>query len=91
MNYAVAYDIADNKVRKKVSELLEEYGVRVNYSVFEIKINKRNLKKLLSKILELIDKKDDSIRFYHICKNCEMKSFEVCDKPDIFENLDFFI
>jgi len=36
MHYVVAYDITNDKRRKKLSDLLETYGVRVNYSVFEI-------------------------------------------------------
>ena len=35
MNYLITYDIEDDKRRKKISDLLEGYGVRVNYSVFE--------------------------------------------------------
>jgi CRISPR-associated protein Cas2 len=91
MNYVIGYDITDNKRRKKVSDLLEGYGVRVNYSLFEVKITKTNLKKLLLQILKIVDKKEDSIRFYHICKNCESKSFEVCDNIGLFEEKEFFI
>jgi CRISPR-associated protein Cas2 len=91
MNYVIGYDITDNKRRKKVSDLLEGYGVRVNYSLFEVKITKTNLKKLLLQILKIVDKKEDSIRFYHICKNCEEKSFEVCDNIGLFEEKEFFI
>ena len=43
MLYVVAYDIANDKRRKKVSEHLDKYGVRVNYSVYEIKLNKTKL------------------------------------------------
>jgi len=39
MHYVVAYDITNDKRRKKLSDLLETYGVRVNYSVFEIELN----------------------------------------------------
>jgi CRISPR-associated protein Cas2 len=91
MNYVIGYDISDDKRRKKVSDLLEGYGVRVNYSLFEVKITKTNLKKLLLKLLDIVDKKEDSVRFYHICKNCEEKSFEVCNNINIFENREFFI
>ena len=31
----IAYDIVDDKHRTKISKLLEGYGERVNYSVFE--------------------------------------------------------
>ena len=93
MNYLVAYDITNDKNRKKLGDILEEFGYRVNKSVFEIKLNKTKLKKLLNKIddKKLIDKKQDSVRFYHICENCAPKSFEICNKPDIFEDVELFI
>jgi CRISPR-associated protein Cas2 len=34
--YIVAYDIPSNRRRKKVSDILEGYGRRVQYSVFEL-------------------------------------------------------
>jgi CRISPR-associated protein Cas2 len=93
MNYLIAYDMPNNKKRKKLGELLEKYGTRVNYSVFECEINKTKLKNLL-KLLEeekLIDKKTDSIRFYHLCQNCIPKSFELCKGDGIFQKQEFFI
>ncbi len=93
MNYLITYDIENNKNRKKLSDLLETYGVRVNYSVFECELNKTKLNKLLRQIEEekLLDKNIDSLRYYHLCKNCIPKSFEVCKRGDIFEEIDMFI
>lgn len=93
MNYLVTYDILDDKRRKKLSDILECYGFRVNYSVFEITLNQTKLNRLKKQIfdLDLIDKKTDSIRFYHICQNCLPKSFELSDKLQIFESKELFI
>ncbi|WP_418179153.1 CRISPR-associated endonuclease Cas2 [Aliarcobacter lanthieri] len=91
MKYLVTYDIENNKRRKKLSDELEAYGYRVNYSVFECELNKTKLKKLIQKIEELVDKKSDSVRFYHLCENCIPKSFELCQREEIFETKDFFI
>lgn len=93
MYYLIAYDIENNKNRKKISDLLECYGYRVNYSVFECELNKTKLKKLLNEIEEkkYIDKKYDSLRFYHICKNCIPKSFEFSNRSEIFEEKELFI
>ena len=93
MNYVIAYDISNNKRRKKLSDLLETYGTRVNYSVFEVELNDTKYKKLLKEIEEkkLIHKKYDSLRIYHICQNCLPKCIEVsnmpppfCSKRDVF-------
>ncbi|MFN3916991.1 MAG: CRISPR-associated endonuclease Cas2 [Flavobacteriales bacterium] len=39
----VAYDISKNKTRTQFSKFLEKYGVRVQFSVFEIQNSKRIL------------------------------------------------
>jgi CRISPR-associated protein Cas2 len=62
----VCFDIQDDKKRRIVGELLEEYGIRVQRSVFEIEISKARLNNLIEKIAKEIDKKEDSIRFYYI-------------------------
>lgn len=93
MKYLITYDIEDDKNRKKLSDLLEKYGYRVNYSVFECEVNKTKLNRIIEYIDEknLIDKKYDSLRFYHICKNCVPKSFEYSNRTDIFEEKEMFI
>ena len=89
MKYLVTYDIINDKRRKKLSDLLEGYGVRVNYSVFELELNERKREKLLYEIelKKLINKKYDSLRFYHICQNCISKSFELGNREEPFEEI----
>ena len=91
MKYLITYDIENNKRRKKVSDELEAYGYRVNFSVFECELNKTKMKNLVKKLEELIDKKKDSLRFYHVCENCIPKSFELCNREEIFEKREYFI
>ena len=91
MKYLITYEIENNKRRKKVSDELEEYGYRVNFSVFECELNKTKMKNLVKKLEELIDKKKDSLRFYHVCENCVPKSFELCNREEIFEKREYFI
>ena len=91
MKYLITYDIENNKRRKKVSDELEAYGYRVNFSVFECELNKTKMKNLVKKLEELIDKKKDSLRFYHVCENCVPKSFELCNREETFEKKEYFI
>lgn len=91
MKYLITYDIEDDKKRKKISDELEAFGYRVNYSVFECELNQSKLNKLKEKLEDLVDKKYDSLRFYHICENCAPKSFELCQKKEIFKKEEFFI
>ena len=93
MKYVVTYDISNDKRRTKLADLLSTYGFRVNYSVFEIELNKSKREKLLYEIQlkKLINKKYDSLRFYHLCENCVSKSFDVGDRADAFELPNMFI
>ena len=36
--YVISYDISENKIRNKVAKILEGYGKRIQYSVFECDI-----------------------------------------------------
>ena len=74
-------------VNKQAKLLLGTYGDRVNYSVFEIELSEAKREKLLHEIelKKLINKKYDSLRFYHLCENCVPKSFDVGNREDPFE------
>jgi len=63
MKYLVTYDIANDKRRTKLADILSEYGARVNYSVFEIELNETKKERLLTEITlkKLINKKYDSL------------------------------
>jgi len=73
MNYIIAYDIEKQKARTKVSKKLEAFGLRVQLSVFECEINKKELKKLKDEIEELINSNSDSVMFIYNCKTCSEK------------------
>jgi len=89
MKYVVCFDISDDKKRKIVSEMLEEFGIRVQRSVFEIEINKTYLKKLLSKIKKNIDK-FDSVRFYSMHSDTIKKSIYLGAGSEPFDGEDVY-
>ena len=92
MNYLVTYDISDDKHRTKLSTTLDEYGHRVNYSVYECSLTQREQRILLEQIESLqIVGRYDSIRFYHICKNCIDKSFEIGRSDEPFAPKELFV
>jgi len=64
MKWLVCFDIKDDKKRRVIAAMLEEYGIRVQRSVFEIEISRSSLKKLTEKIEKDIDRFEDSVRFY---------------------------
>jgi CRISPR-associated protein Cas2 len=68
----ISYDISDDGNRKKVANIIADYGMRVQYSVFECLIDVKTLEKLIVMLAPLIEG-SDSIRIYHICEACLKK------------------
>ena len=69
----IVYDIAETKRRNKVVKLLEKYGVRINYSVFECMLTSLQKEKLLVKLTSIVVAKEDQIAVYPICVDCYSK------------------
>ncbi|MDR0835661.1 MAG: CRISPR-associated endonuclease Cas2 [Tannerella sp.] len=69
----VAYDVAEDKRRSWIVKVLEKYGVRVNYSVFECMFTETQYAKVQQMLDEKINKKEDTIIYYPICVNCFTK------------------
>lgn len=69
----VAYDIKNDKRRNKVAKILEKYGVRINFSVFECLFTEVQYSKATQLIENKINKHEDSVVYYPICVNCFTK------------------
>ena len=66
----VAYDIASNRRRKKVSDRLCRDGNRVNLSVFEVLVTQSDFKRLQADINNLIKAGTDTVIYYPMCLDC---------------------
>ena len=74
MGYVViSYDISDDRKRRRVANLLLDYGKRVQYSVFECRIDAKTLDKIIA-LLKPFAEGNDSIRVYQICETCLKKA-----------------
>jgi CRISPR-associated protein Cas2 len=65
----ITYDVnteteAGKKRLRKVSKMCQNYGQRVQNSVFECLIDNTCLRQLQATLEDLIDKEHDSLRFY---------------------------
>lgn len=67
----ISYDISEDRSRTKVAKLLEDHGVRVQYSVFECLLDEATLSRLRLQLQDLIDYETDSIRIYRLCRRCQ--------------------
>jgi CRISPR-associated protein Cas2 len=71
MMVLITYDVstetdAGKKRLRKVAKQCENYGQRVQNSVFECIIDPARLKQLQANLERLIDKDKDSLRFYYL-------------------------
>jgi CRISPR-associated protein Cas2 len=66
----IAYDIADDRRRQRVSTFLEDHGWRVNYSVFECDLNAREFDQLRGQLARLVNPRQDRVLFYRLCEGC---------------------
>ena len=70
MFYVISYDIPDDRRRSQLAKVLKGFGTRVQYSVFEAHLNKRQYEALKRAVERLIEPSEDSVRYYALCSAC---------------------
>jgi len=71
MFYIVSYDIPDTPRRNRVAKVLEDFGDRVQYSVFECLLDQKLLERMIERLQKVLKEEEDSLRVYTLCSNCE--------------------
>lgn len=66
----IAYDIVDDRTRRRVEKTLLDCAARVQESVFEGFFTHAGLRALRRDLAERIDPRRDAIRFYPLCGWC---------------------
>src|SRR6266851_2816763 len=66
----VAYDISDQKRLARVAKVCEDYGLRVQYSIFECRLDEDEFTDFWLKLLEEIDDDEDRMVAYKIDARC---------------------
>ena len=66
ISYDVAMDDGGQKRLRHIAKHCQDYGVRVQYSVFECDIMPGQWVVLKDKLLKVYDPDKDSLRFYHL-------------------------
>jgi CRISPR-associated protein Cas2 len=83
--HLVVYDIEDDRVRSRIATILEGYGRRVQESVFECRLELREVEELTARLKrELQRPETGEIRIYRVCSDCmdaslaigQIKSFD---------------
>lgn len=66
----VAYDIREPKRLIKIAKTCEDFGVRIQYSVFECRLEADAFDRFWNKLNEIIDPQTDRITAYKVCTAC---------------------
>lgn len=74
MKMLAVYDIADPRRLSRVAKILKDYGVRVQYSKFEIDpAGEREFERLQTRILAVIDPEEDGVKYIPLCEKCRVR------------------
>lgn len=84
----VSYDVctqtkAGARRLRKIAKACQNYGQRVQYSVFEIEVDSTRWVSLKYQLEELIDPTVDSLRFYYLGLNWKRKVEHIGAKPSV--------
>lgn len=86
----ISYDIREDKIRTRLAHRLKDFGVRVQFSVFEADITEPELKKLNQVLKEVKLGKEDSIRLYQLCEAC-LKKVTIWGSGEVTRDRDYYI
>jgi len=90
MFYIVSYDIPDDPRRTKIAKILEDFGDRVQYSVFECLLDQDLLEKMVDRLEKVVKLDEDSVRVYALCGNCE-KVIKVIGQGEVTKEEKYYI
>jgi CRISPR-associated protein Cas2 len=90
MFYIVSYDIPDTPRGTKIAKILEDFGDRVQYSVFECIIGQDLLEKMIDRLEKVVKEDEDSIGVYALCGNCE-KVIKVIGQGEVTKEEKYYI
>ena len=87
MFVVVSYDIVCDRRRYRVAKCMEDFGMRVQKSVFDCILDEKAYQKMKRKLAKLIDFEEDSIRFYRLCTRCS-RDIELLGTGTVMEEED---
>lgn len=70
MNIIVAYDISDPKRLRRVAKIMQDYGQRVQKSIFEVSLTYAVFKKMKFQIDNTINPAEDGVKYFPLCEKC---------------------
>ncbi len=90
MLIVVSYDVPNDRRRTRLAHMLKDFGQRVQYSVFECRLDAEALDRLRQRIEKITNPLEDSVRIYRLCLECEQK-MEIQGLGKVTENPDVYV
>ena len=88
--YVICFDISDKKRLRQVAIQMENFGQRVQYSIFECYLDANKLEELKSRLELIINPAEDHIRYYSICNKDKAKIL-IDGKGSIHQDADYHL
>jgi CRISPR-associated protein Cas2 len=70
MLIVVSYDVREDRRRTRLAHTLKDFGERVQLSVFECRLDERQLERLRARVAQEIELTEDTVRIYRLCGEC---------------------
>jgi CRISPR-associated protein Cas2 len=79
MRIVITYDVstltkAGRRRLRKVAQTCKNFGVRVQFSVFECSVGDRQWVRLRDRLLSILEPEEDSLRFYFLSADDALKT-----------------
>ncbi len=84
MWYVICYDVRDDRRRLRVARAIDDYGDRVQYSVFQAFLKPEHIERLTAVLKNLIDPDTDTVYIYRQCRRCR-KAVTICGRGTAFD------
>lgn len=70
MNMIVVYDIANPKRLVKTAKAMEDFGTRVQKSIFEVEAGPAIFAEMKERLEAIIDPACDGVKYFPLCRSC---------------------
>ena len=77
----VCYDIRDPKRLRRVAQLMEGHGTRVQYSVFRCHLSDRERERLRWELARIMEP-EDAVLFVPLCPSCSTRVSSIGAQPE---------
>ena len=71
--YLIVYDIRDPVRLRRLAKIAEDYGLRMQKSVFQAELEDAELWQMKRRMLGIIDPEEDGIKIFRLCQSCEAR------------------